>query len=199
MRPLAYVAISTVLLGTFSIAHASDIITFDAYKQPDACNSSISTQGLTFSSVGICGAVWDGTSPNGNGTAGLILGPSGSMEITLTDGGAFNLTSFEMTTSWYSLVPSTTVNVTAMFSGGGSLTSTLTLGTALQTYLLNLSDVTALNITSLATNTGYWLVDNIIFVDVAAPPPPVPEPSSVFLVGAGILAVALRLRRDSGS
>lgn len=51
---------------------------------------------------------------------------------------------------------------------------------------------------SLSAGPDYWLVDDLQFTDSAAPPSAVPEPSGIWLLGAGIsvlMAGTLRARR----
>lgn len=180
-----------LVVGTLSTANAS-VVDFDTYTPLDDCYSSsvVSTGGLdfTYSGTGFM-CVYDGSNPNGNGTPALILslGTSDQASITRTDGGGFDLNSFEMAISWYSSAESTTVDVTAFFAAGGPSTQTLTLLPALQTYDLNLLDVSRVNVTGLASGDGYWVMDNVN-VDI-------PEPASLALVGVGLIGVGLLVRR----
>jgi hypothetical protein len=91
-----------------SVAGAATV-DFDSYTPLDTCSASISVGGLDFTGNGIsCNGsymyVWDGSSPNGNGTPALIFAGFGSgatMTMSLTGGGAFTLDSVDMTISWY--------------------------------------------------------------------------------------------------
>ena len=178
-------ALAAALATATTAAHAT-VVTFDDAAGNailDQAQSQFSDQGLTFTSNGTYMYVWDGSSPNGNGTnANIFAGfNSGDNEvITKTGGGTFNLDSLDMAISWYDANPSETITV-----NGAPLTITDTL----TTYNLNLNGVTSVTITGVPSNSGYWLADNISAG--------VPEPATwaVMLVGFGGLGVSMRRQR----
>lgn len=132
---LALTLVTITLLATFAGAATVD---FNSYSPLDVCTNSVSTGGLDFNSgvdcIGSYMYVWDGSSPNGNGTPALIFagfGSGNSMTMSLTGGGSFTLNSVDMTISWYDANPMETIMV------NGSTPIMLMQG--LMTYPLNLT------------------------------------------------------------
>ena len=132
--------------------------------------------------------------PNGNGTPSLVYDGFGSggagVTMTKTGGGAFDLGSLDMTISWYDNLSSDTVNLVANLLGGGQTTETLSLIQGLQTYNLNLQNVTSVAISEVASNSGYWLMDNVNYNSSVTP-----EPGSLLLLGTGLAGIAVAIRR----
>ena len=179
------------LIGASSVASGA-VVDFDTFSPTDTCLSTVSSGGLDFANSGsTCLGVWLGN-PNGNGTPSLILGFTGVADITKTGGGAFDLNSFVMDISWYETAVTSTVDVTSHFQGGGTSTQTLTLTPSLQTFNLNLLDVVQVDVTALSTGGGYWLMDDVNYNASASS---VPEPASIGLVAAGMIAAAFYRRR----
>jgi len=177
------------LFGLFAVACFATTVDFDTFTPADTCLSSLSTGGLTFTNSGTgCLAVWTG-SPNTPGIGDLIFGFGGTVAITQTDNSAFDLNSLDMTISWYDSLASDTASLTADFQGGGSSTTTLTLGQGLALYNLGLSDVTEVDLSGLASDTGYWAIDQIDYTSV------VPEPSATPLVIGLAVAMFVAFRR----
>ncbi len=149
-------AASAALLSAFP-AFATTVTFDDAAGNSivDQAQSVFSDQGLTFTNSGTYMYVWDGGSPNGNGTnANIFAGFStGDFEsITRTGGGAFDLVSLDLAISWYDANPTEIITV-----NGAPLTITQTL----TTYTLNLLGVTQVDISGVPSNGGYWLADNV--------------------------------------
>jgi hypothetical protein len=146
--------------------------------------SSFTDQGLTFS-VGGFGTeyVYSGISPNSNGTNNLIFGSgTGDTEsITKAGGGAFTLNSIQIAVSWYD--PNSTDTIT--ING-----TPLTITTTLTTYNLNLVGVTSVNISGVASDTGYWTADNIVYNGV-------PELSTWAMMLAGFAGLGLAASRHN--
>ena len=184
-------AISAIaLLLLFSFPANATIVDFDAFAPQDTVLNVISYQGLDFTRFGSNGFMldWDNTStnpsPNSNGTPALIFlgfgGPSEDfVRITKTGGGIFDLNSLDMTISWYDTNASEQI-----FINGNPIT----LFQGIQTYNLNLTGVTQVDVTGFPD--GYWLMDNVVY-DATA----VPEPGTLTLMGMGMAGVALIRRR----
>ena len=168
-----------------SVAGATTV-DFDSYTPLDACSSSISTGGLDFNGTVSCNGsylyVWDGGSPNGNGTPALIFAGFGSgatMTMSLTGGGVFNLASVDMVISWYDPNTAETILVNG---------NPLNLTTTLTTFNLNLNGVSSVVFSDLPSGAGYWLMDNVVYNNT-------PEPGTIALLGSGMLAGIGFLRR----
>lgn len=179
------VAAAVIGLGAAVSAHAS-VVTFNSYPVDYQPFASLSDGGLDFAAGGGGLAyVWDGTSPNSNGTNNLISGfGSSTMTITKSGGGVFDLSSIDFAISWYSpeVLDSILINGSPL-----AITSTLT------TYMINLVGVSSVIITGLSSDSGYWLADNIVYSAATS----VPEPSSFALAALACTAMACRRRRTN--
>ena len=176
---LALTLLTLTLLATFAGATTVD---FNSYLPLNVCQATISSGGLDFNG-GYCMGVWDGTSPNGNGTPALIYDNFGGGQVvtmSLTGGGAFTLNSVDMTISWYDTNPSEVILVNG---------NPITLIQGLQTYNLNLTG-TSVTFSELPSHTGYWLMDNVVYNGGTTP-----EPGTLALLGSGVLAGLGVLRR----
>jgi hypothetical protein len=176
-------ALASAAVFVVGAAQASTI-TFDDTVGNSILNTAISTfsdGGLTFTSHGTYMYVWDGSSPNSNGSNNLIFaGFNGGdyLAITKTGGGSFDLLNLDLTISWYDGNASEIITVNG---------SPQTISQTLTNYNLNLVGVTELDISGVPSNSGYWSADNIV-TNVSG----VPEPSTwtallLGFVGLGFL------------
>ena len=179
-------ALTLCAVALLASAAGAATVDFDSYSPLDTCLSSISTGGLDFNGTVSCNGnymyVWDGGSPNGNGTPALIFagfGTGATMTMSLTGGGTFSLNSVDMTISWYDTNASEVITVNG---------NPITLIQGLQTYNLNLSNVTSVTFSDVPSGSGYWLMDNVVYNST-------PEPGTLALFGSGALGVLGMLRR----
>jgi PEP-CTERM motif len=149
-----------------------DSLLFEAFS----AGQSFTDQGLTFGVVGSgLEYVWSGASPNSNGTNNLIFafGPGDTESITKAGGGTFTLDSMQIAISWYDSNPTDTITING---------TPLTITTTLTTYNLNLVGVTAVNISGVASDSGYWTADNIVYNAI-------PEPSAWAMMMLGFVGL----------
>lgn len=187
MKILAPLAVCFALAAPMAQAIVVD---FNSDPAPGQGAGSYSSGGLTFTEGGFVGlGIWDGSSPNSNGTNNLIFTDGfggGNVTITRTGGGTFDLFSIDLVVSWYSGLANDTVLLNGVPQ---DITSTLT------TYVLNLTGITSFTISGLINdaNAGYWSADNIVY-DVVAPIP-VPAALPLMLVALGGLGLVARRRQ----
>ena len=137
----------------------------------DVQYTSFADNGLEFTVNSGILYVWDGESPNSNGTNNLILGygPTDWVSITKAGGGSFNLDSIDLAISWYDPNATDSVSINGI---------PLTITTSLTTYVLNLNGVMSVNISGVSSGSAYWTAQNIVY-DAA------PEPSTWALMTLG--------------
>lgn len=141
--------------------------------------------------------------PNGvtNGTNILVASGSSSPSVTMmkTGGGAFDVASLWATGS--SSLGGGTIRLLGSLMGGGSVTTTLTVGTSFSQYFLSgFNNLMSLSFTSgsgggyQAAGAGFALDD----FDLVGKPSPVPVPAALplMLVGIGSFAFIRRRRKN---
>jgi len=127
--------------------------------------------------------VWSGDGTHSdNGTESLIAGFGGSFTITKTGGGLFSIDALDAGLSWYTTLTSMVLNV-----GGESITLNGHYQTFNLSSLQNISSVTF----GAAPTDGYLAVDNIVWHDGTQ----LPEPASMALAGAALMAAGAARRR----
>ncbi len=176
-----------------SNAALADIVTFD-----DSAGNSIvfphgggfagyafSEQGLTFTNHGSFMDICNGFAGNDTTNANCFSGYSGNdyEAITRQGGGKFNVESIDMVISEYDTQPMDVVSING---------ANYYIGTTLSTLTLNLNNISELDISGVASTSGYWAADNINFSTS------VPEPATwaMLILGMGAMGAVLRRRRE---
>jgi hypothetical protein len=98
--------------------------------------------------------------------------------------GSFNLTSMDIGIGEFASASSTNITLVGILAAGGTLSATFNGVTAVQNIVLNWNDITKVTITG-SVDPGF---DNIV---VSA----VPEPSSSFLLGLGVMSMLAHRKR----
>jgi hypothetical protein len=189
---------AAAVLAFSTPATASTLLDFNDVSPLDQCvanGGSFNYGGLTFTAgpTNICTGVWNNGPSGGadNGTPALIYG-FGSVTITATDGGLFEILSFDAGLSWYTALTTHTLTATGVLAddstipGSAAITKTYTNISAAGTILKSL--------TFDGIDDGYITFDNfnVNFVGGA-----VPEPATwaMMIAGFGLIGVAARRQR----
>ncbi len=113
-----------------------------------------------------------------------------------TSGGAFNLGSVDLAFGPFNHggLTSDTTFVTGNLVGGGTLTTTLTVGYGFQTYNLNWSNLSSVTFSALQGGSEYLAFDNLTYSAAGA----VPEPATwaLMILGFGAVGGAMRRRQS---
>jgi|RhiMethySRZTD1v2_1073278.scaffolds.fasta_scaffold1546049_1 hypothetical protein len=198
---------ASALSFTFAVSAQAATITFDAV--PSSGNpilTHLSTDGFDFDGLHFHTVDTFAGGLVSNGTIYLASESESDLgrPITMTraGGGTFTLNRFDGAETFYLSPTWFSILVTGVQSGGGVLSTLLTLdgiadgggGVAdFQTFALNWTDLVSVTFDGrLATGArGGFTVDNIVVDSATA----VPEPASLTLLGTGIALAARRLRK----
>lgn len=181
------------------------VIDFESVPTGDCLNigTSLTTQGFTFTTPSSNFFTCDGTrsslASNGTTTLGSEAFPA-QATMTQVGGGAFALLSLDLGELRTSTGPGNQVRIDGVVFGGGSVSTLYSLdgindgagGLAdFETFILqagfgSLSEVTFTGLHPGGGAPARFLVDNIVAV---------PEPSTMLLLGAGIVGLGVRRRR----
>jgi len=174
--------------GMADMARA-ELITFDEFSGSFQGSAPFTSGSLTFSSSSGFVGVW--TSPPNvgayNGTPYLLDAFVGQLTVSRTDSTPFVLSSFDIALGWFQPGTNLNMDITYFLNGGGTASGVLPLTLAYQNFSPGLS-VTSVQFDISDSPNGYISLDNIEIAEV-------PEPSTLLLLGTGLLAGARRLRR----
>jgi len=122
--------------------------------------------------------------------------------LSKTAGGSFDFNSIDLAdgnNAQFSGAGTKLVNIVGTYAaGGGTNTSQITLDTSpgLQTFTFNWLGLSQVTIGADVTNNLLFpQMDNIV-LDYVAPPPQLPEPAPLTLLGLGLLGLGIARRKD---
>lgn len=189
------------LLAASASAGQAQIIDFEAANGSSCYTQTCSFQGFDFffESAG-WGISHDGNSyfnRSGLGSAGLAAAHGqryGYTRITMTKtgGGAFDFSSFLAAVDNPAAGSPGNLDLLADFFGGGTIATNVSIGSSFASYNVSgFSNITTLRFTNTNQDAGFG-IDNL---NLSSTQSTVPEPSSVALVAAGLLAMGMAARR----
>jgi len=173
----------------------AELVDFET-KEPFYCEFANQTDnGLSFSHD--FAACFYGPSPNNadfpTEPPSVVMGIGYSdIAITRVDGLTFNLFNLDLAFGPFGhggLLTDTTA-VTGFLAGGGTISTTLTVGYDFANYALNWTGLTSVVFGELQASSEYLTFDNIEYNTAQA----VPEPGTLFLLGLGLAAMGFARR-----
>lgn len=191
-------AVAGVLALVSASAASAVVVTFEE-KQAFFCNESGSNSsgGLNYN-LGFADCYYSPGSPADFPTAPpstVMASGFGATIFTRPGGAVFSLSSVDLAFGpfFHNDLTSDTTEVTGSLFGGGTVSTTLSVGYGFQTYRLGWKDLVLVSFGELAGGSEYLAFDNIAYNAV-------PEPASwmMLLGGFALAGGALRRRRNTG-
>lgn len=116
------------------------------------------------------------------------------------DGGVFDLHSLDLAFGPFDHdgLLSDTTTITGYLDGGGTVSTTLTVGYGFERYHLNWQGLTGVNVSGLSQRVEYLAFDNILYAEPTGSKGGIPEPAVwlTLLLGFGACGVMLRRARQ---
>ena len=123
-----------------------------------------------------------------------IMAAAGGTTFSLVGGGSFDLDTIDLSLGRYTTMPTEDVLVTGNYTGGGSVSTTVTLAGGFSTVNFDWLGLSSLHFATLGSS-GYVAFDNIRFDDGTGAP--VSAPGTLALAGLALLALRAGSRRSA--
>ena len=189
-------AISAFVLVAWLPTQAAGVsIGFEGFAPPGSSvnvptASPYMEAGFTLTPTNNLSAVFDSTSPftmSGNTTDWFGFNELNMPSLTRTGGGTFDITSVLIGPSSAASSPPISMTIEGFLSGGGSITSMFSGLNTATTANLNWTNLVSVKFTA-SDDSG---LDDIVVTATAA----IPEPSTIVLMGLGLVALGYAGRR----
>ncbi|MFP5394296.1 MAG: PEP-CTERM sorting domain-containing protein [Gammaproteobacteria bacterium] len=191
---------SACLLGSLCapLAHAA-VINFEDVGAVDCTTQPISSGGFQFSASDSfhCVVTPADAAPNANNGTNFLIEGSQQLLMTAQSGAHFSVSSLDLGISYYTQTSPNQILLTGQLANGGSVSLEVSITNVFQTYqLTGFDDLVSLRLQGPLVTVpfpaiDYYALDNIVVADATNP---VPEPASLGLVAAGLLALGVRRR-----
>ncbi len=207
--------ISSLILFLSSQVASAAIMDFNSTAYTGWYQSSITSGDYQFTKNGGWMSVnpYSSTNPVGanNSTPDLDMG-YGIFTLSRLDSQVFNLNSLDVGLSWYNFNTVDTLTITGHIHGGGTVTSTLSLGHSYENFTLDFTNLDAITFSGHALDNGYAVIDNLDINPYApgqsltqqpatpvSPPANVPEPSILSLFVFGLIGLKLARSKSTST
>lgn len=194
------IAAAGMVISVLAMPASAAVVTFESQAAFRCDFTNQSDGGLDFAH-NFAACFYSPSSPADFPTAPLstVMGIGFSdITVTKTGGGVFSLQSVDLAFGPFnhnSLTSDTTL-VTGFLQGGGTVSSLLTIDYSFDTYVLDWSNLTSVVFGELQNSSEYLAFDNVAFdIDNNQ----VPEPTSLALLGLGLVGLASMRRKQKTS
>jgi hypothetical protein len=169
-------------------------ITFNTLPQPGPNTTFVGFNyteiGFTFSSLG--GLLTPNTGSGDYTGTGTLISGGGPINLVAAVASPFNVTSIDVSELNRGFFP-ITMTFTGLLQGGGTVTQTFVTNGVFGLDTFNLTGFT--NLSSLAINSAGGATFQIDNVNVSSSTAPVPEPTTMLLLGTGLVGITAKVRK----